>query len=152
MYGWIPYKCTVVALRVYEHTLYNCTVAGLRPYTRSPFNLEIAAQALSKGQISSLIAIWMASFEMLLFLRLYLTIPYSLSHRLFFVPQISQIHTDSWLGFKVTQFSQMAQIFHRIIPRNPMKKIYEETKKRNTTLHLFNNGTNCLPGTLAEAK
>ena len=35
------------------------------------------------------------------------------------------------------------------IPRNPMKKIYEETKKRNTTLHLFNNGTNCRPGTLA---
>ena len=62
---------------MYEHTLYNRTVAGLRPYTRSPFNLEIAAQALSKGQISSLIAIWMASIEMLLFLRLYLTIPKS---------------------------------------------------------------------------
>ena len=42
------YECTVVALRVYEHTLYNCTVAGLRPYTRSPFSLEIAAQAIMK--------------------------------------------------------------------------------------------------------
>ena len=43
------YECTVVALRVYEHTMYNRTVAGLRPYTRSPFNLEIAAQAIRKG-------------------------------------------------------------------------------------------------------
>ena len=96
--------------------MYNRTVAGLRPYTRSPFNLEIAAQALSKGQISSLIAIWMASFEMLLFLRLYLTIPYSLSHRLFFVPQISQIHTDSWFGFKVTQIPQIPQMIGDEIP------------------------------------
>ena len=42
------YECTVVALRLYEHTLYNRTVAGLRPYTRSPFSLEIAAQAIMK--------------------------------------------------------------------------------------------------------
>ena len=33
------------------------------------------------------------------------------NQHLFFVPQISQIHTDSWFGFKVTQISQMTQIF-----------------------------------------
>ena len=43
------------------------------------------------------------------------------NQHMFFVPQISQIHTDSWFGFKVTQIwlslrppifnSQMTQIF-----------------------------------------
>ena len=32
------------------------------------------------------------------------------NQHMFFVPQISQIHTDSWLGFKVTQISQMTQM------------------------------------------
>ena len=30
----------------------------------------------------------------------------------------------------VTQISQMTQIFHRITPRNPMKKIDEKKRKR----------------------
>ena len=37
---------------------------------------------------------------------------------LFFVPQISQIHTDSWLGFKVTQIPQM---IGDVIPKTPQK-------------------------------
>ena len=37
---------------------------------------------------------------------------------LFFVPQISQIHTDSWLGFKVTQMTQM---IGDVIPKTPQK-------------------------------
>ena len=37
---------------------------------------------------------------------------------LFFVPQISQIHTDSWLGFKVTQIPQMTQMIGDVIHKN----------------------------------
>ena len=40
---------------------------------------------------------------------------------LFFVPQISQIHTDSWFGFKVTQIPQMTQMIGDVIPKTPQK-------------------------------
>ena len=37
------------------------------------------------------------------------------NQHLFFVPQISQIHTDSWFGFKVTQ------MIGDVIPKTPQK-------------------------------
>ena len=40
---------------------------------------------------------------------------------LFFVPQISQIHTDSWFGFKVTQMPQIPQMIGDVIPKTPQK-------------------------------
>ena len=42
-------------------------------------------------------------------------------HDLFFVPQISQIHTDSWLGFKVTQMTQIPQMIGDVIPKTSQK-------------------------------
>ena len=43
------------------------------------------------------------------------------NQHMFFVPQISQIHTDSWFGFKVTQMTQIPQMIGDVIPKTSQK-------------------------------